>query len=244
MNYFDYFTEIEETFIRRRGKTLLLSPLDWALIESWKTKGVPLHIALRGIEQSFDSHAARPRRRSVKSLLYCEEEVEAQFAEWLDAQRGASASSNNQTNGESNDDASKASAMPREMVAEHLARARATLQETHQNRQATHEDELTFALSRAISRLKELETDWARAAEPNAIRLEAALTDIEALLSRAIRASLAPAQLAERGAEVENQLKPYRSRMEAETYTQTLEHLLLKSLREEFGVPRLSLFYL
>src|SRR5256714_7319629 len=89
LNYFNYFTEIEETFIRRRGKHLLLSPMDWALIESWKQKGVPLHVALRGIEQAFDSYEAKPRRRSVKSLLYCEEEVEAQFAEWRERQQGA-----------------------------------------------------------------------------------------------------------------------------------------------------------
>src|SRR5437868_13709842 len=92
MNYFNYFTEIEDTFIRRRGKHLLLSPMDWALIESWKQKGVPLHVALRGIEQAFDSFEARPRRRSVKSLLYCEEEVEAQYAEWRERQQGARAS--------------------------------------------------------------------------------------------------------------------------------------------------------
>jgi hypothetical protein len=79
LNYFNYFTEIEDAFIRRRGKHLLLSPMDWALIESWKEMGVPLHVALRGIEKSFDSYESRPRKRSVKSLMYCQEEVEAQF---------------------------------------------------------------------------------------------------------------------------------------------------------------------
>ena len=93
MNYFNYFTEIEETFIRRRGRHLYLSPVDWALIESWKEMGVPLHVALRGIERAFDSYEARPRHRSVKSLMYCQEEVEAQFAEWLESQRGAPAPS-------------------------------------------------------------------------------------------------------------------------------------------------------
>src|SRR5947209_18200166 len=88
-NYFNYFTEIEEAFIRRRGRHLLLSPMDWALIESWKEMGVPLHVALRGIERAFDSYESRPRHRSVKSLMYCQEEVEAQFAEWLESQRGA-----------------------------------------------------------------------------------------------------------------------------------------------------------
>ena len=89
MNYFNYYTEIEDAFVRRRGKHLLLSPLDWALIESWKAMGVPLHVALRGIEKSFDSYESRPRSRSVKSLFYCQEEVEAQYADWLEMQRGA-----------------------------------------------------------------------------------------------------------------------------------------------------------
>ena len=48
LNYFSYFSEIEDTFVRRRGKHLMLSPMDWALIESWKERGVPLHVALRG----------------------------------------------------------------------------------------------------------------------------------------------------------------------------------------------------
>jgi hypothetical protein len=53
MNYYNYFTEIEDTFVRRRGKHLLLSPIDWAMIEGWQERGVPLHIVLRGIESVF-----------------------------------------------------------------------------------------------------------------------------------------------------------------------------------------------
>ena len=48
-NYYNYFTEIEEHFQRTRGTSLfLLSPLDWALIESWKNADVPLEAVLRG----------------------------------------------------------------------------------------------------------------------------------------------------------------------------------------------------
>ncbi len=89
LNYFNYFTEIEDTFIRRRGKHLLLSPMDWALMDSWKQMGVPLHVVLRGVESAFDSYESKPRKRTVKTLYYCQEEVEAQFAEWLEGQRGA-----------------------------------------------------------------------------------------------------------------------------------------------------------
>ncbi|HVF57722.1 MAG TPA: hypothetical protein VM934_16335 [Pyrinomonadaceae bacterium] len=132
-NYFNYFTEIEDTFIRRRGKHLLLSPLDWALIESWKEMGVPLHVALRGIEKSFDSHAARPRRRSVKSLMYCQEEVEAQFAEWLEGQRGAGAGTEGEGEGgdggtaASEGDDTRGLPFPRAVISAHLVECRATL---------------------------------------------------------------------------------------------------------------------
>src|SRR5205085_11238667 len=90
MNYFNYFTEIEETFVRRRRKHLHLGTLDWALMSAWKEMGIPLHVVLRGIETAFDSYDAKPRKRSVKTLMYCQEEVEAQYAEWLESQVGAS----------------------------------------------------------------------------------------------------------------------------------------------------------
>ena len=75
-NYFNYFTEIEEHFQRRRGGILLLSTLDWALIETWKDAGIPLEAALRGIDAAFDRYEERPSKsRKVNSLAYCAQEV-------------------------------------------------------------------------------------------------------------------------------------------------------------------------
>src|SRR5690348_17008266 len=75
-NYFNYFTEIEEHFQRRRGTILLLSTLDWALIETWKDAGIPLEAVLRGIEATFEKWERRPSKtRKVNSLAYCSQEV-------------------------------------------------------------------------------------------------------------------------------------------------------------------------
>ena len=91
MNYYNYFTEIEDTFIRRRGKNLFLSPIDWALIESWQDRGIPMHIVIRSIESVFDIYDKQPARtRSIKSLFYCREEIEVQYAEWSRSQTGKS----------------------------------------------------------------------------------------------------------------------------------------------------------
>ncbi|HYN84205.1 MAG TPA: hypothetical protein VER32_03065 [Pyrinomonadaceae bacterium] len=250
MNYFNYYTEIEDTFIRRRGKHLLLSPMDWALIESWKSSGVPLHVALRGIERAFDSHEARPRRRTVKSLMYCQEEVEAQFAEWLEGQRGASAPAD--AAGANGDGAGESAArgesspsslpFPREVIAGHLRECRAEIERARER--AGGAGELGEALGRAAARLEELERDFTASARPDAERLEDALTGLEQMLDRAARASLPPAHLSQARAAAEEQLKPYRARMERATYEQTLDNLVAKQLREEFRVPRMSLFYL
>ncbi len=250
LNYFDYFTEIEDTFIRRRGKHLLLSPLDWALMQSWKELGVPLHVALRGIEQAFDSFEAKPRRRSVKSLLYCQEEVEAQFAEWRESQLGAALEKNVNAGDDNVADKKEPEAsdarlpFPRAAIQEHLARAVKELSGICDARKKQREDVFCESLTRATSRLEELEKDFAKSSRPDAEKLEASLTSLEELIDTALCASLAPAELAAAQHETETQLHPYRNRMERATYDQTFDNLLLKRLREQHNVPRLSLFYL
>src|ERR1700692_1002652 len=79
-NYFNYFTEIEEHFQRRRGSLLLLSTLDWALIETWREAGIPLEVVLRGIDEAFDKYEARQRSssrrlRQVNGLAWCAQAV-------------------------------------------------------------------------------------------------------------------------------------------------------------------------
>ena len=244
MNYFNYFTEIEDTFIRRRGKHLLLSSMDWALIESWKEMGVPLHVALRGIEHAFDSFHAKPRRRTVKSLLYCQEEVEAQFAEWQEAQVGKG---EGKKNGEAAVEKTTEDArlpFPRPAILEHMERVGASLLTICDERKKSRKDDFCDALSRAASRLKELAEDFARAARPDAEKLEESLTSLEKLLDEALLTSLSARELAAARLAAEEQLQPYRSRMERPVFEQTLDNLLLKRLRDAHGLPRLSLFYL
>lgn len=246
LNYFNYFTEIEDAFIRRRGRHLLLSPMDWALIESWKEMGVPLHVALRGIEKSFDSYEARPRKRTVKSLFYCQEEVEAQFAEWLESQTGAHAPATDESGAVETkvEEEGRGLPFPREVIKAHLADCRAGLERALEKRRGAGEDALTEALARAAARLRELAEDFERAARPDAELLEGSLTDLESLLDRALRATLSDAEVEVGRAQAAEQLRPYKARMERATYEQTLDNLLAKSLREASGVPRLSLFYL
>ena len=224
MNYFNYFTEIEETFIRRRGKNLFLSPLDWALIESWQDRGIPLHIVIRSIESVFDVfYQQPPGTRTIKSLLYCKEEIEAQYTEWAAAHAGRSSS----------EDGDAETQFPIETIREHIRTSITNLE-------AVGVGGLAEDIRRAIVRLGELNevlTD-----DPE--KVDGTLGDIEKVLDRGLIANWESTHLKKIEKEVAGQLRAYRSEMDAESYKNTFDLMLLKRLREEAGIPRLGLYYL
>lgn len=236
VNYFNYFTEIEDAFIRRRGRHLLLSPMDWALIESWKEMEVPLHVALRGIERAFDSWESKPRKRTVKSLLYCQEEVEAQYSEWRESQVGANTEAPASQNGERQP-------FSRPAILEHLQRGRAVLLSVCEQRTLSASDEFAEVLARVAARVGELEEEFV-STSVDSRKLEQSLTGLERMLSDSLRIAVEAEKLDAIQQEVKEQLQPYRKQMDPAIYQQTFDNLVLKRLREMFGVPRLSLFYL
>lgn len=224
MNYYNYFTEIEETFVRRRGKHLFLSPLDWALIDGWKERGIPLHIVIRSIEAVFDVYDRQPvGTRSIKTLFYCREEIESQYNEWLKSQVGRSS-----------DDAPLGSnAFSADDILVHITSSIEKLN-------AVTYPELSEGISRAIERLGELRGELTTDVET----IDKTLGDIEKLLERALLASWDRKKLKTIEREIAGQLRAYKADMDRDSYKNTYDLMLLKRLREEAGIPRLSLFYL
>jgi hypothetical protein len=217
---------------------LHLCSLDWAMMDVWKERGIPLHVVLRGIEHWFDGYEARKPKRPVNTLLYCQEEVEAQYAEWLASRVGSHEESAADTKkaDESN------SPFPRDSVLAHLGRSLDILKQLNAERAKDHE--LIKALSRAITLLSEIKEDYASAAQPDARKLEDSLTGIERMLDDAIRVAVGDVELEAANTEIESQMKPYKRHMDKAAFEQTRGNLLRKRLRDHFGVPRLSLFFL
>jgi hypothetical protein len=221
VNYYNYFTEIEDTFVRRRGKHLFLSPLDWALIDGWKERGIPLHIVIRAIESVFDVFDRQPAgTRTIKSLFYCREEIESQYLEWLNSRVGA-------TDGE------ETTQFPRDQIEQHIDAAIHKLRKVDQP--ALAED-----LSRVVTRLDELRTNLTG----NTESIDGTLGDIEKVLDRALLTRTDKTQLKKIEKEIASELRPYKAEMEPDAYRNTLELMLLKRLREDADIPRLGLFYI
>lgn len=224
-NYYNYFTEIEDTFVRRRGKNLFLSPIDWALMEVWQERGIPLHIVLRSIESVFDVFDKQPAgTRTIKSLFYCREEIEVQYKEWLTAQTGRSAEGADQK---------AADGFSREAIANHIAAAVEKLK-------ANNISELREEIDRAVTRLEE----FAATLGDDLETVDQTLGDVEKLLDRAMLTNWDREHLKVLEKEIAGQLKAYKAEMDADSYKNTFELMLLKRLREEADIPRLGLYYL
>lgn len=249
LNYFNYFTEVEEEFVRRRGKPLLVSPLDWALIESWKTTGIPLHVVLRAINKSFDAYEARPLKyRKVNSIFYCQQEVEASFAEYRQTQVGGTPPSSLEPGGEitaqPGPDNHPSEPFPKPLLLDFLSRSSEELQTAEASAQKSGHGEVASAILRAHARLDEIRREIESAKRVNAETIEHDLDAIDRLLVTSARRDIGDDGIVRLRAEAEAQLKTYRKKMDKAIYDQTLDNFIARRLRETNNLPRLSLFYL
>ncbi len=246
MNYFNYFTEIEDEFVKRRGRHMLVSPLDWSLMEMWKQRGIPLHIVLRGINSSFNGYDERARRgRKVNSLFYCQQEVESLFLEYCESQVGGLQNGQAHANGnghapEGDEDASPV--LSRQAVADHLLEQLETLKRLGVRH--TDNEVLKVTFDRVTLRLEQIIEDLQTAAALMPEALETDLTMIEEVILDGLKDGVGQELLKEIEQEGHEKLRSYKKSMGREVYQQTINNFIARQLRERFKIPRLSLFYL
>ncbi|MDX2269188.1 MAG: hypothetical protein NW208_13850 [Bryobacter sp.] len=213
-NYFNYFTEIEERFQKARGKALfLMSPVDWALVETWKEQGIPLEAVLRGIDDAFDKwRQKKSKTTQVNSLAYCAQAV-------MEAARRIQ------------DPAAAPASAPTLLSAEELeARLREAASQIPAEFPTIRDALLTLATEAAswLDRLEELEQNLS------------ALSD---KLLASLRAETSEADLLRCRQSVDAQLKPYRSKLSAADLMLMEKKFLDKMLLDHRRAPRLSLYY-
>ena len=237
-NYFNYFTEIEEYFWRKRGAHLLVSPLDWAIVETWQKAGIPLAAVLKGIDRAFESWQ-RSRRaaggRQLKSLAYCVDAVLDAAAEAQEAAAGGGP--------EVKHARPAAEPFSREELQKYLERNAAKLHTAAEKQRAALPalaSRLEDAGKRLLEGLPLLESPGALDLED----LERRLTVLEEKLAAALSADADEEVMLAIRREMDRSLAPYRRKMSVEQLAQLERQYLQKRLFEQFEVPRLSLFYL
>jgi hypothetical protein len=233
-NYFNYFTEIEEHFQRRRGR-IHLSPLDWALIETWKNASIPLEAVLRGIDAAFDKYEQRPSKsQKVNSLAYCAQAVLVAAEEMKEAAVGAP---------QPEREGSRPGGFQTSEIAAFL-RLNAVLLETAKLPEAKGISAKPLARETANT-LREIAADLEAArTQPRLEDVERRLTVAEDKLFAVLLAATPDEQIITVRTEADRELAPYRRKMPSAQIAQLQKQYVHKRLLEKYELPRLSLFYM
>ncbi|HYA64819.1 MAG TPA: hypothetical protein VED66_16560 [Candidatus Sulfotelmatobacter sp.] len=232
-NYFNYFTEIEEHFWKKRGAHLLVSPLDWAIMETWQKAGVPLEAALNGIDRAFESYQ-RSRRggKPLKSLAYCTDAVLEAAEEQKEAAAGK----------EAPPCAEKKEPFSRDELRAYLQR-NAEMLRNGATRTETSQPELAAFMRRVADSLASCETLLEAAGMLDLEDLERRMTILDEKIHARLLSNASEDLMLKIHREVDSQLSAYRRKMRAEQLALVEKQYLQKCLLDEYQLPRLSLYY-
>jgi hypothetical protein len=243
MNYFNYFTEIENRFQQRRGSLLMLSTLDWALIETWREAGVPLQAVLRGIDAAFDNYDKQRvrlgtrRPRKVNGLAWCAQAVLEAVEQSREAAIGAATTQPTEL---------RESGFETARIARYLGHNANLLTAAVANLPSPANTAATESAARLRSLATALSfpTDSLQPATGNLEELDRTLTVLEEKLFAALLTATPEAQLVALREQATRELAPYRGKMQSVQIKQVQQQFLQKRLLEAHSLPRLSLFYM
>lgn len=230
-NYFNYFTDVEEHFCRRRGSGLILSTVDWALIETWKDAGIPLEAVLRGIDVTFDRYERRPSKtKKINGLAWCAQEVLTAAEDMKEAAVGAG-----------HEEPKPLPGMEPKEIAEFLRRNAGILAKAEGKSAVA----VRPVLRECAGALTEIAGQIETAARPPRLEdVERHLTVLEEKLLATLTVSTPESVLLGLRAEADREIAPYRSKMPGLQIEQLRKQFVHKRLFEQATIPRLSLFYM
>jgi hypothetical protein len=233
-NYFNYFTEIEERFQQRRGSLLMLSTLDWALIETWREANIPLETVLRGIDNAFDKHDAKTlhssrRTRKVNGLAWCAQSVMEAVEHAMEAAVGTAPSHENQP---------AESGFEAERVGLYLEGNASVIEAARLRPPAD------AMAAEVAARLRSLVVSLRAEPLQPLEELDRTLTVLEEKMFAALLTASPEDELVALREQASRELAPYRGKMQAVQIKQVQQQFLQKRMLESCKLPRLSLFYM
>jgi len=231
-NYFNYYTEIEEHFQRKRGTLLMLSTLDWSLIAMWQEAGFPLEAVLAGIDATFEKYAVRQakgRVRKINGLAYCAQEVLRAVEDMHEAATGA---------------LRKQPPTPEESGFESSRIAAFVLANAEAVRECTTPEKARETFAEIARRLETIAASLESQAAVSTESLEQQLLVLEDQLFAALQAFTPAENLLALREQSSRELAPYRSRLQTVQIRQIEQQFLRRCLFEQNRIPRLSLFYM
>jgi hypothetical protein len=237
-----YCRAVESHLCRRNdGHLIRIAGPTFDLVRGWAEQGVPLKVALSGIDRTFERYYRKGARRRPLQVSFCDADVIDAFADWRralglgSAQRGP-------------DDGTAGSAHVATAIPDEPVRAqRSTSLPSHLERVANkltllRGDPANDATMEALLAAAVIEVDSHRAAARRArgsvrVALIARLEALDDELLSLARAGMTPDQLDGLEREASDALAPFRERMPREAYDVARNASLTRLIREHARLP-------
>lgn len=211
-----YYGAAEAAFIARRGTPFLLSPKDFALLKEWRALGIPIEAIEVGLEDAFTRREERGAAGRVNSLSYCRDAI---LSAWERRAETSVGRGTGRAEGDSLD----------------VPGALAVLSGCLDSVARVHPS-LTKPIESALRSLERLTRSGKTPGE-----IEASLTRLDRRISNEIADALPEERRRRLEADVESLLSKARIQMDRETEEKTRRALMRRTIREELGLPRLTL---
>src|SRR5688572_3895775 len=227
----EYFKLVEDYFIQKRGNPMLLSPKEWSLIQEWHADGIPGEVVLRAIDRGFE-RKKQEEWESPVSLGYFRRIVKSEYKRYLKSQEGLA---NNRTQ------------LPQEAqnVQEFLQKLVSALQESSEQASLAGNLAMAQLLQGCREKLSgEILTPFLQSQMKDLQRVEHQLATLEKEIETVLLQTISESQLNRFREDAMRDLKSFEEKIELPIYQEMIQRALIKSVRKQYNIPRLSLFYM
>jgi hypothetical protein len=228
----DYCRDLENYLCRKNdGHLIRIVGPAFEQVCGWAARGIPLKLAMRGIDRYVQRYYAKGARRRPVRIEFCEADVLDVFDEW---RRSVGVSGGAGEVGEAGRAGEAGGA--RSSLPAHLERVIARLTTLRAGDDRSLDPMLENAvpeLDMARAKAKTVRGDEREALIERLRHLDAALID-------ALRAQCDDNTLRQFAAEADEELKPFRVRMPADAYQQAHRACVDRLLRERANLPTIS----
>lgn len=220
-----------------------MSPLDWHLIASWRNAGVPLNVALRGIDIAMDGYYTRHTRgvSKVNSLCYCHDAVMDAYANYLESRVGEATPESASESNVFDSPNSKEGEFGKDVISAFLSDKITEIESllTKQHECCTPDN-----IERALARLREIESGVKSGSNPDTEALERDLGILDNLLCEELWGWLdaREQEALEQEAKNDKILKVYKKQLPKESYEKMRKNFFRDKTRKKFHIGELSLF--
>lgn len=239
----EYCRQIEAHLCRRNeGHLVRIVGPAFDLVRGWGHAGIPLKVAVQGIDRHVDRVSARgPRRRPIR-IEFCEADVLDAFDAWRRAvgvySAAGLAASEDSGSGPAGIDGPGRRTRSRESLSTHLDRVIVRLTAV---RSSDATEPWNAAIEAIVRQLDAIHPTAGRARGAARDRILAELTELDARLLEAARATAPPDVLTAATREADAELEPFATRLPPALFSSAHRRCTDRILRERLRLPTLAL---